>query len=85
MSRSNDYLKECIADALLVLLKENWFTLLMALLFATRLPSSVLGRLQEKHPVAHEAITCTALLLMFVLSLAHLINGTYNPFIYFNF
>ena len=73
------------APSVLVLLKENWFTLLMALLFATRLPSSVLKRLQEKHPVAHEAITCTALLLMFVLSLAHLINGTYNPFIYFNF
>lgn len=76
----------CGSDALsLFLFQDNCVLFLIAILGATPLLKTVIERLREKYPIA---IVCVGNLCMIILALlccAYIVNGDYDPFIYFNF
>ena len=58
-----------------IYIRENIFFILAAFLFSTSLG----GRLKRNHA------TDILVFFVFIISIIYVINGTYNPFIYFNF
>lgn len=77
------------SDLCMVLLRENWFQLVLGIFFCMPV-----GQIAERYAYDHpekirskvlNVLYAPALLIVFVLSVASLSTGAYNPFIYFNF
>lgn len=55
--------------------------LAISVLFSTPLPAKLFGRLKNSMPIIAASVSC----LLFMLSIAYLVNSSYNPFLYFRF
>lgn len=63
------------------------YGLLLAIsaLAATHLPKTIYGGLKKKFPIWSEGLLIVFLSAVFLLSVAYLVDASYNPFLYFRF
>lgn len=59
--------------------------LLIGAFAATHVPKSIFRGLKKRFPVGMEVIRTGYLTLIFLLSIAYLVDASYNPFLYFRF
>ncbi len=67
------------------LLKSNWLLILIACLGATPLPKLALSRLERCFPRLTAMMLPVGLCLLLAICTAFLVDGSYNPFLYFRF
>lgn len=69
-------------------LLSNGVILVIAAIGSTDLPAKITNRWlagKAKHPLTKTVIVTVVILLLFLLCVAYLVDGTYNPFLYFRF
>lgn len=69
----------------LYLLKSNALLLILAALGATPLPKRIAKALEERCPKAAALLYPAALCALLLICTAYLVDGSYNPFLYFRF
>ncbi len=74
-----------VSDESLYLLVSNALLLLVMLVGATSLPARIAGALTKKDGMGTAILESVYVLAVLLLSVAYLVNGTYNPFLYFRF
>lgn len=74
-----------VSDASLYLLVSNLFLLVVMIVGATSLPARAAGALTKKDGMGTAILESVYVLAVLLLSVAYLVNGTYNPFLYFRF
>lgn len=74
------------SDALsLFLLQDNWLLFVVAILGSTPLLKKVVEKLHERHQIAMVCIVNLCIIILLFVCCAYVVNGDYDPFIYFNF
>lgn len=74
-----------------IYIKENWVYILFAIIFSTEFLGAVNNKFEIKYTsnkrmiISRNVISEIVMIVLFVISIAYVINGTYNPFIYFHF
>ena len=61
---------------------ENWFLLIVLILFATSLPERLLRKVPDQ---LRRVFILVFVLIIWILGTAYLVNAGYNPFLYFRF
>lgn len=74
-----------IDDAFLYFIGSYGFLFLILFLCATPWPYSIYEKVIHGIKVPHKIFGNAILILLFVLSVAYIVDGTYNPFLYFRF
>lgn len=74
-----------VSDESLYLLVSNALLLLVMLVGATSLPARIADALTKKDGMGTAILESVYVLAVLLLSVAYLVNGTYNPFLYFRF
>lgn len=69
----------------ITLLWQNASILVIALIACTRLPQKLAAKLCRKQEALLEAGKLLWMVIIFLLSIAYLVNDSYNPFLYFRF
>lgn len=96
VSQAVQYIKTMLGGSLcgfysgktFVYIRENIVYLIAAIVFSTSILRNVQLKLQamnEGIKVIMSVISEIVLIIVFIVSIVYVINGTYNPFIYFNF
>lgn len=83
----NQALKQASAETSAYLLRNRLGLLVIALIGATPLPNMCWQKVNEtcKKSVCVSMIQCVLVLLSLVLCTAYLVDGSFNPFLYFRF
>jgi len=74
-----------MSPAALYYLRSYALPLLIGILGATPLPAKLAKKLREKSPGAFTVLTLLALAVLLAIVTASLVDGSFNPFIYFQF
>lgn len=72
-------------DETLYYLRSYTVTFLIAILGSTPLPKYLFTRIQEKWSKVSDVLKTIGLILLLLLSTAYLVDGSFNPFLYFRF
>ena len=67
------------------LLMSNLILLVLFIIGSTSLPKRIVGFLTARDGIGTALLQSVFVAVMLVLSIAYLVNGTYNPFLYFRF
>ena len=70
-------------DMVLIYLRENWAVFLIGI--AACLPLDLWFGNMIKNERAKAIVKSVFVTLVFIVSIAYIVKGAYNPFIYFNF
>ena len=62
-------------------LRNYFLVIIIAILGSTKIINNIYERLIKKN----KFLECIALMILFILSVAYLVDSTYNPFLYFRF
>ena len=62
-------------------LRNYFLVLIIAILGSTKLINNIYERIIKKN----KSLECLVLMMVFILSVAYLVDSTYNPFLYFRF
>lgn len=74
-----------VSDESLYLLMSNLVLLLVFVIGSTHLPKRAAVRLTRADGAGTVLLQCLFVAVIMLLSIAYLVNGTYNPFLYFRF
>ena len=93
MAHGTDYFKAMfgmgqaglVDDTALYLIVSNLLLFVVLIIGSTHLPSKLVHKYLEKKEVLYSVSFCVFVVVIFVLSVAFLVDASFNPFLYFRF